>query len=113
MTLAVTEMEQMVKFYSKIFQLNFEKIEMYGSQLYKTGINNIEILFCPAEIAQNTAKQNRHQLEFEVENVTDLTSIVKKYHGQIMNDPIEKDGIIQVGIKDPDKNTLVLKQVNN
>ncbi|WP_424962001.1 VOC family protein [Ekhidna sp.] len=113
MTLAVTEMEKMIEFYSEIFQLNFEKTEMYGATLYNTQINDVAILFCPAEIAENTAKQNRHQLEFEVQDLKKILSVVKKHHGSTMGNPTENDGIIQVGINDPDNNSIVLKQIMN
>lgn len=112
MTIAVNEMDKMVKFYSQVLNLAFEEVEMYGSQLFKTQIDSIEILFCPAQIAQNTAKQNRHQLELEVQNLTEVLVEVEKYHGSIMGEPAESEEYLQVGIKDPDNNSLVLKQTN-
>ncbi|WP_425392647.1 VOC family protein [Ekhidna sp.] len=110
MTIAVTEMDKMVTFYSQVLQLTFEELEMYGSKLFKTRIGQIEVLFCPAEIAQNTAKQNRHQLDFEISNLNETISTVEKYHGSIMGEPTQDSNHIQVGIKDPDNNSLVIKQ---
>ncbi|MEQ9303733.1 MAG: hypothetical protein RJQ14_07440, partial [Marinoscillum sp.] len=60
----------------------------------------------------NTAKQNRHQLELEVQNLTEVLAKVEKYHGSIMGEPAESEEYLQVGIKDPDNNSLVLKQTN-
>lgn len=110
MTLAVTQMERMISFYSNVFQLNFEEVKMYGSSLYKTELGGVEILFCPADIAQNTAKQNRHQLNVVVNNLKDALSMVEQHEGSILGEPNKKDGIIEVGIKDPDNNSIVLIQ---
>ncbi|WP_420317964.1 VOC family protein [Ekhidna sp.] len=111
MTIAVTDMHKMVAFYSKVFHLVFEEIEMYESKLSKTQIDAIELLFCPAEIARNTAKQNRHQLEFEVEDLDHTISLVKMNDGTVMGEPSKDSYFVQVGIKDPDNNSIVIKQV--
>lgn len=108
MTLAVDQMDKMVTFYSSVFQLDFEEVKMYGSSLYQTSLDGMEILFCPAEIAQNTATQNKHQLNFAVSNLKAALSKVEKYGGSILGEPNEKDGAMEVGIKDPDNNSIVL-----
>ncbi|GAB4238141.1 MAG: hypothetical protein Tsb0034_13590 [Ekhidna sp.] len=110
MTLAVTDMQKMVDFYENVFSLTFKAVQMYGATLFEAQAGNVKVLFCPAEIAQNTATQNRHQLAFQVRNLENLLPTIKKYHGELMGDPTEQDGVLQVGIKDPDNNSMVLKQ---
>ncbi|MEP0985498.1 VOC family protein [Ekhidna sp.] len=109
-TLAVTEMEQMVKFYENVFQIHFEQVRMFDTILYRSSLGGLELLLCPASIAQNTAKQNRHQLNLEVDNLELALSKVKKFHGTKMGDSNQKHGQIEVGIKDPDGNSMVLIQ---
>ena len=67
MTIAVSDMNSMLDFYRALFHVEFTAKEMYGSTLYSGNLGQLQLLFCPAEIAQNTAKQNRHQLDIIVE----------------------------------------------
>lgn len=110
MTIAVTQMHEMVDFYHNVLKLEFEEVNMFGATLFKAQLGAIEILFCPAELAQNTAKQNRHQLNFEIDDLAQTLTDVLKYGGQIMGDQQKDESFIQIGIKDPDNNSLVLKQ---
>ena len=64
--MAITNMQKMLAFYSNVFQIEFTEKEMYGSHLYSGIWGELNLLFCPAEIAQNTAEQNRHQFDIEV-----------------------------------------------
>ncbi|WP_462247920.1 VOC family protein [Ekhidna sp.] len=111
MTLAVFKMQEMVKFYSQVFQIQFEELSMFDSKLYKTSLGDLDILFCPAELAQNTSTQNRHQLNFTINNLEDISKEIATLDGEIMGD-VQNDGSsIRVGIKDPDKNTIELIQL--
>lgn len=110
MTIAVVDMEKMVKFYENVFQIHFEKVNMFNTILNRTTIGDLELLFCPASIAQNSAKQNRHQLNLIVGNLELALSKLEKFGGSKMGEPIAKDGVIEIGIKDPDNNTMVLSQ---
>ncbi|MEO9482173.1 MAG: VOC family protein [Ekhidna sp.] len=110
MTIAISDMPKMVNFYQQVFKLNFEEMEMYGSKLYKTHIDHLEVLFCPASIAQNTAKQNRHQLNFEVEDLGIALADVPINGGEVMGEPQLEGSFKQIGVKDPDNNSIVLKQ---
>ena len=110
-TLAVTHMEQMVDFYTRVFSISFEAKELYGGTLYFGDWEGIEICLCPASIAQNTAKQNRHQLDVLVENIVKTKRLVQRYGGTSMGAVEEVENTISMGIYDPDNNSLVLKQV--
>lgn len=110
MTLAVTNMKKMVNFYQNVFGLDFEEVDMYGSKLYRSQLDSLELLFCPAALAQNTANQNRHQLNFEIESLEFTLAKISTHEGEIMGEKQEDGLFIQVGIKDPDNNSIVLKQ---
>ncbi len=110
MTIAVQQMESTLAFYTQLFDLHFEAVEQYGSTLYQAQWSGLQILLCPAALAQNTAKQNRHQLDLEVENIEAKVALVEQWGGTLMGPIAEANGIRQVGIYDPDRNSLVLKE---
>ena len=51
MTMAITNMEQMLDFYSNTFNILFTEKEMYDSKLYSGVWGAFNLLFCPAKIA--------------------------------------------------------------
>ena len=110
-TLAVTDMERMLNFYSHVFEIQFQKKEMFGTDLYGGQWGSLDLLLCPAAIARNEARQNRHQLEIAVNNLDKFIEKVSKSGGELMGDIIlEPDGSRSAGIYDPDKNSILLKQ---
>jgi len=110
MTVAITHMDQMVRFYSKIFGIDFREKQMYGATLYEGRWGGFNLLFCPAEIARNTAEQNRHQLNVVVSNLKGLMERVKNLGGEVMGEVLEDEKSLSVGIYDPDKNSMTLKE---
>ncbi len=113
LTIAVTNMESMLDFYTHIFDIQFVEKEMFGARLYSGQWGGIELLFCPAEIAQNTAKQNRHQFDILVPDLKQLISQSQEYGGQVIGEPLEDEESIRVGIYDPDQNSIVFKQLKS
>lgn len=111
LTLAVTRMEEMLSFYKAVFGLEFEEMEMHGFKLYKTNWADLSLLFCPAQLAQNTASQNRHQFDIIVSDLDTMIEAAKTHHGELMSEPAEAGGVRSVGIYDPDRNSMVFKQL--
>ena len=109
-TMAVTDMEAMVSFYSSVFGLDFKMESMFGAQLFKCQWDRMDVLFCPADIANNTAVQNRHQFEVLVEDLTQAVKAVVSNQGVLISKITEGKAYLSVGVKDPDNNTIVLKQ---
>ena len=110
-TLAVTDMDRMLIFYTHVFEIQFQKKEMFGTNLYGGQLGSLDLLLCPAAIARNEAKQNRHQLEIAVSNLDIFIEKINESGGELMGDIImEPDGSRSVGIYDPDKNSILLKQ---
>ncbi len=110
MTMAVTNMEQMLAFYSNTFNIQFAEKEMYGSKLYSGVWGGLKLLFCPAEIAGNTAVQNRHQFDIVVSDLEKVIELTKKYGGKLMGEIAEDEHYRNIGIYDPDKNSILFKQ---
>jgi len=110
-TIAITNMKQMLAFYSNVFDIQFEEREMYGSKLYSGIWGGLNLLFCPAEIAQNTATQNRHQFDITVSDVQKTIELVLKYKGNTMGEISEDKTTLSIGVYDPDKNSIIFKQL--
>ena len=113
MTIAVTAMEKMVNFYSGVFGVEFKEIDQFNAKLYATELWGLKVLFCPAEVARNTATQNRHQFDFVVADLDALVEKVQQFGGQIMGPITEAGDFRSVGIYDPDSNSMVFKQPVN
>ncbi len=111
MTIAITNMERMLEFYSKVFDIDFSEKEMYNSKLYSGHWGGLDLLFCPAEIAGNTAIQNRHQFDIIVSDLEAIIEVATKYGGKTMGGIVENEDIRNVGIYDPDKNSILFKQL--
>lgn len=110
-TLASFNIDQMKAFYEHVFNLKFESIKENGIKLEKALWNNIDLYLCPAEVAKITAEENRHQFHIKVNDIHKTVSIVNENGGKVLSDIHEIENIKMAHIKDPDNNSLVLKEV--
>ncbi|MEM1405360.1 MAG: VOC family protein [Bacteroidota bacterium] len=109
-TLAVREMNKMLSFYKNVFGVSFKKQQINGTTLYAGIWAGMHLLLCPAELAGNTALQNRHQFDLLVKNFDVFISLCTQYGGKLMGEVQEEDGVKKVGIYDPDNNSIVIIQ---
>ncbi len=107
-TLASPDIEASKDFYENVFGVTFETKEMFDAQLFEGEWLGVTMLICPADVAKNSAKQNRHQFEIEVNDIDDVIAKVQKHGGTLMHEIIEEEGVRRVGIYDPDKNSMIL-----
>ncbi len=110
-TLAVFDMDKMLSFYGEVFDIQFTSAEIYGYTVYNGDWNDMTIQLCPAELARNETKQNRHQLTIEVSNIRQIVEEVEGKGGSLLGDIMESEREVSIGIYDPDNNSLVLKQL--
>ncbi|MEQ8423388.1 MAG: VOC family protein [Cyclobacteriaceae bacterium] len=110
MTMAVTIMKPMLDFYSGVFDVSFTEKSMFNSKLYQGKLGDLNLLFCPAEVARNSAKQNRHQFDIVVEDIEASIKLATGHGGKPMGDIAEENGVLSVGIYDPDNNSILFKQ---
>ena len=110
MTMAVTNMPQMLDFYSNLFDIEFVEKDMFGSKLYAGKWSGLNLLFCPAEIARNTATQNRHQFDIVVPDLKNTLEEIAKHGGKSMGEMAEDETSWSVGVYDPDGNSILFKQ---
>ena len=111
MTIAVTNMEAMLAFYTNVFDIDFTPSDMYNTKLYAGYWAGFNVLFCPAHIAQIFAAQNRHQLEIQVSNIEQAVQLAIQHGGAKMGEVFENEVSKSIGIYDPDRNTILLKEV--
>ena len=111
LTIAITNMKQMLDFYSNVFNVKFEAKKMYGTTLYTGVWGGLNLLFCPAEIAGNTAIQNRHQFDITVPDLQSIIGLATKHGGKLMGEIAEDRHSRSIGIYDPDNNSITFKQV--
>ena len=112
-TIAVSKMEAMLAFYHAVFQIEFSSFAGYGSTLYQGLWEGRKLLFCPANIAKNTALQNRQQFEFLVGNLDQMLFLCTQNGGTPMGAIQIVGNEKSVGVKDPDGNSMVFKQILN
>ncbi len=110
LTVAVTNMKAMVSFYEQVFEMEFQPVSQYQNTLYQGIWGGLSMLFCPAELAKNTATQNRHQFNIEVNDLMAFVTKVKDHGGTLMGDVTDQQNVLSVGIYDPDGNSLVVSQ---
>ncbi len=111
MTMAITNMEAMLAFYSGLFNIEFELREMYGSKLYAGKWGAFDLLFCPATLAGITARQNRHQFDIVIPDIEQLIDQATTLGGKAMGPITEDENALNVGIYDPDGNSILFKQL--
>lgn len=110
LTLEVFKMDEMLAFYTNVFNIHFKVQEMYGVNLYAGNFDHLKLLLCPAELAQNKAKQNRHQFDIIVFDLEAILERVLDFGGEMIGAISETNDFKSVGIYDPDQNSMVLKE---
>lgn len=108
MTIAVTQMKAMVNFYTQVFGIEFKANENYGITLYNGKLGEINLQFCPADIAGISATENRHQLDIVVSDLNKAIEAVEANGGQLLQEVVETETAKSVGVYDPDGNSVVL-----
>ncbi|WAC02756.1 hypothetical protein N7U66_03535 [Lacinutrix neustonica] len=103
-------MDAMLAFYENVFDINFKNIEIKQMKIHESYIDAIKITLCPASMAGITARDNRHQLTFAVDDIRSCIKKVEAFGGIFMNLTEETNKSIEIAIRDVDGNSIVLKQ---
>jgi predicted enzyme related to lactoylglutathione lyase len=106
LTLAVNDMPRMLKFYESVFGISFSERTEFGVKLYSGRWANLNVLFCPTEIAKNKATQNKHQFDILVKDLNSWMKKCTENEGVVFSEVVSSEGILSVSIYDPDKNTI-------
>ena len=109
-TLAVVHEVRMETFYSQLFEIDFSPEETDNYKVVSGEWNGITLTFCPAEIAGNSAKQNRHQLHIQVKDVDEFFEQALKLGAIIIERPVSLEGMRSGSLMDPDGTSMVICQ---
>jgi predicted enzyme related to lactoylglutathione lyase len=109
-TLAVTNMPAMKKFYDTVFGASLQALPMYETTLYQGKLGGISLLLCPNEIARAKAEQNRHQLRFTVKDIAATMRSALANGAILLNEISDHDGAKIASVRDPDGNSIEFVQ---
>jgi predicted enzyme related to lactoylglutathione lyase len=110
-TIAVTHMDAMVRFYNAVFDAGLKPgAQMGGFQFYGGTLAEIELLFCPNEIAGVVAEQNREQFRIVVDDLEKVRQQAIEAGGSALDDVRITTTSKIAGLRDPDGNTIELIQ---
>jgi len=111
LTIAVSNMAQMVKFYNAVFSANLEPTVHIGdSQFYGGTLAGMQLTLCPNDIAGVVAEQNRQQFRFQVDDIEAMMKNGEANHGTVVNPIDEYKGAKVSSLADPDGNTIEFVQ---
>ena len=110
MTLAATNIDDMVKFYNAVFDANLEGEDTpMGMKIYNGVLAGIPLQVCPNSLAQVDAKQNRQQFQFTVDDIEASVQAALANGGTEL-EPIRTAGDFKIAsVLDPDGNSIVFK----
>ncbi|MFT7486012.1 MAG: putative enzyme related to lactoylglutathione lyase [Candidatus Paceibacteria bacterium] len=109
-TIAVADMDSMATFYSATLSLAFVDVDLMGHTLKSARDGELEIMLCPKELAGIEAKINTIQVRFLVPDVRGAYARGLVEGGKDLGEPTELQGCLQASLRDPDGNSLELKQ---
>jgi len=108
-TIAITNINEMVNFYQTVFKCEFNEVSIANTTLYSGNLFGIKILLCPNELAGVIAQQNRQQFDIEVAGIKTVLQDVIKANGKI-KEPYNSE-TKTASVIDPDGNTIVFIEV--
>ena len=109
-TLAVFNEAKMQEFYTEVFGVEFSIKEYPDFKLYEGEWNGMTLLLCPAEIAKNTAKQNRHQFHVEVDDIDTFFQNALEHGASIIEEVVDNESGKLGSLSDPDGNSIVVNE---
>ncbi|MFC1959685.1 VOC family protein [Chloroflexota bacterium] len=111
-TLAATDVPRMVAFYNAVFDANLEPFEAYDNMLYRGNLAGFTFIICPNEMLGIQADKNRQQFDFFVTDVdTAVAGALDTGGGFYGEEGVSRwDGVKMASLRDPDGNSLVLRE---
>jgi len=106
--LAAESMDDMVVFYSAVFETDMtETNPVPGVKAFTGTIAGVEFMLVPNSLVQINAEQSRHQLQFIVDDVEKTIELAIANGGSPLDEAGERAGKITGAVYDPDGNALV------
>ncbi len=107
LTIAATNMKEMVRFYNAVFSAGLKPTVHIGAEQFYAGeLGGMKLTFCPNSIAGVIAEQNRQQFRFQVADIKAVMAQGLANHGSEINPIEEYKGAKVASLADPDGNTV-------
>lgn len=110
LTIAVTNVDPMVRFYNEVFASNLQPYQAFGTTLYRGELAGIALTFCPNDLLEINAEKNRQQLSLSVEDLDAVLARVIAHGGTQLQEVAKTDAGRVCGVTDPDGNSIQLVQ---
>lgn len=104
----VYNMEAMLKFYSKAFQIQFREVETYGIPSQFGEMDGITLKFVPIRDDMDFKGYPVHQPGFTVPDVEAVINLALQHGGRQEGQVVRSNGKTQAAVRDPDGNTIEL-----
>lgn len=104
----VYNMDAMVSFYSKAFDVQFREVDTYGIRSQFGEVGEITLKFVPIRDSDDFTGFPVHQPGFVVSDVEAVVALALEYGGRQEGQIIRRDGQVQAAVRDPDGNTIEL-----
>ncbi|HJS20724.1 MAG TPA: VOC family protein [Anaerolineales bacterium] len=104
----VANMDAMLAFYSKAFQIEFREVDTYGIRSRFGEIDGFTLKFVPIRDNADFEKFPVHQPGFRVPDVEAVVNLALQHGGRQEGQIIRSGGKTQAAVRDPDGNTIEL-----
>lgn len=112
LTIAASNMDQMVRFYNAVFDARLKATVHIGEeQFYAGALCGMKLTFCPNTIAGVIAEQNRQQFRFQVADIAAVMTKGVANHGYEINPIEEYKGAKVASLADLDGNTIEFVEI--
>ena len=104
----VSNVEEMIAFYSEAFHVQFREVDTYGIRSQFGEMDGITLKLVPIRDEADFKGYPVHQPGFVVPDVEAVIDLALKYGGRQEGRTLQVEGKIQAAIRDPDGNTIEL-----
>ena len=110
MVLSAVNIDAMVEFYTKVFDIDFTSQDVDGHSMYTGTFSDLEFTLVPATLTQITEPNNPVHYDIYVSDLEEGIERVERSGGKTNGHLGEDDLVRAIGVFDPDGNFMVLKQ---
>lgn len=104
----VHNLDQMVKFYSVAFGVQFREVDTFGIPSQFGDFDGVTLKFVPIRDAVDFEGYPVHQLGFRVEYVEATIRLAVEHGGRLEGEILWDGDKVQAAVRDPDGNTIEL-----
>jgi predicted enzyme related to lactoylglutathione lyase len=107
-TLAATNIDAMVRFYTAVLGIELRPVDAYGTTLYRGALHGVSFVLCPNSLAGVQAEKSRHQFTYAVADLAATVAGAVAAGGAV--DEAAQGNADSATLLDPDGNSIVFVQ---